>query len=175
MSIISDALNKVSDKRIDYIRLREERIKRDLSTDIEKIALKKRRWSFSAIVGTLFIVGFSVLLFLYYIESLPSSIYPKSTSFNTPERPALKIETPKDSVTESAPSFFSTISLKEKKEVLPALTLNGIIGGRGEPLAIINNMVLRKGDFIQGAQLLEIYTDRVELISGDKEITLRIE
>ena len=59
-------------------------------------------------------------------------------------------------------------------EVLPVFILNGIIQGNGESLAMINNTILKKGDFYQGGQIINITSSSVTLFYRDKEITLRI-
>lgn len=48
-------------------------------------------------------------------------------------------------------------------EELPRLTLNGVILGKGEPLAMIENVILKKGEYIDGAQVIDIGNDSVEL------------
>lgn len=54
----------------------------------------------------------------------------------------------------------------------PELALNGIVEGRGEPLAIINGMILRVGESVSGATLLNIRGDEATLRWRDEELVL---
>ena len=58
------------------------------------------------------------------------------------------------------------------KRKRPELTLNGIVEGRGEPVAIINGMILRIGDSVAGAILLEIRGEEARLRWRDEELLL---
>ena len=77
----------------------------------------------------------------------------------------------------SAPIMTKTEAVVDKpeKNLLFSFTLNGVMEGPGESLAIIDNKILKKGDYIHGAQLINISTDRVTLLYDDKEIILYIE
>ncbi|MDP2938888.1 MAG: hypothetical protein Q8O13_02245 [Candidatus Omnitrophota bacterium] len=48
------------------------------------------------------------------------------------------------------------------------LVLNGIISMEGEYLALINNQILKEGDYIQDMRILSITKERVELYSKGK-------
>lgn len=194
MSIISDALRKAADvkkatdvskpadKRKDIVRLRKEGLgdslrlpewlDRDLSSDnIRKIAIRKRRWGILSSIGSILIVAFAVLAFLYNTEFLasfihPANIYPvtapRSVDF---EEKAPLPPTPKKTAPES-----------RQEMLIPVLELNGIIiEGTKEPLAVIDNNIVRVGDFVRGAQVKEITSNRATLLYRDKEITLRID
>lgn len=60
------------------------------------------------------------------------------------------------------------------KPISPRLILNGIIFGEGEPFAVINNFVMKKGDSIDGLTLSEIYQDRVKVLYKEKEFILNL-
>ena len=55
----------------------------------------------------------------------------------------------------------------------PTLRLSGIVGGPGEPLAIINGSVLRVGEQVAGATLLEVGEDFARLRWRDQDVVLR--
>ena len=55
----------------------------------------------------------------------------------------------------------------------PALTLNGVVEGSGEPLALINDNVLRIGDTIEGATLVAVKADAATLRWRDQELVLK--
>jgi len=53
-------------------------------------------------------------------------------------------------------------------------TLSGIVFDKASPYAVINDTVLEKGDRIGEAELISIEKNKVTLLSGDKEITLKL-
>jgi len=175
MSIISDALKKAGDNRRDTIRLREgDLITRGLSDRIEKISSRKTRWPIVSGIGTLFIVGFIVAAFLFNAKFLPSFKEPAET----PSRPMPKAidfeERAEPAADLQAKKVIYATTGGEEALTLP-LALNGVIEGSGEPLAIIDGRILKQGDFVHGAQLISIRSDRAILLYNDKEITLFIE
>ncbi len=48
------------------------------------------------------------------------------------------------------------------------LVLNGIISMEGEYLALINNQILKEGDYVQDKRIISITKDKVELYSKGK-------
>ena len=56
----------------------------------------------------------------------------------------------------------------------PRLTLSGVIGGPGEPMAIINGSLLGPGDAIEGATLLDVTGDSARLRWRDEDVVLRL-
>lgn len=52
--------------------------------------------------------------------------------------------------------------------------LSGIIFGEGEPFAVINNSIMRKGDSMNGITLLNIYMDKVKVSYKEKELILSL-
>ena len=56
----------------------------------------------------------------------------------------------------------------------PALTLNGVVAGSGQPLAIVNNTVLGIGETIEGATLVAVTADAATLRWRDQELVLRV-
>jgi hypothetical protein len=51
----------------------------------------------------------------------------------------------------------------EKKGVPPALSLNGIFFDELRPYVLINNKILKEGDTVEGAKVVQILPDRVYL------------
>lgn len=56
----------------------------------------------------------------------------------------------------------------------PTFKLSGTILGGGSPVAIINSKFLRKGDEINGFQVVEIAKNEVRLSDGNQEIVLKV-
>jgi len=52
----------------------------------------------------------------------------------------------------------------QEKIVLPALTVQGVIWGTQKPQVIINNKVLREGDFLDEVQILEIKSSGIVVL-----------
>jgi len=57
----------------------------------------------------------------------------------------------------------------------PAFTLNGVIDWTNEPLAVINDAILGKGDRISGARIVNIDSEKVVLDYKNREIVLYVE
>lgn len=72
-------------------------------------------------------------------------------------------EKPKEQVTE-----------EEKAEAvsLPGLTIQGIVWGGNFPQAIINNKVVKIGDTVEGAQIIDIKKDGVTVYFGNRKHNL---
>jgi len=56
--------------------------------------------------------------------------------------------------------------------VSSALVLNGIFFSEGQGYALINNQIVKESDVIDGAKVLKITSDAVELDSSGTKITL---
>ena len=193
MSIISDALKKAADKRRDIVRLPERKHDRRFRTgekvlekervldndpglerQIEKISSKKTGWNLLSSVGTLLIVGFAIVAFMFNKEFIPSFTFSSSPApdnlLAAPKRVFIE-----DKYTEIADRVRKeTVRPPVTKRVPHTFKLNGIIEGGGEPLAIIDDRIVRKGELIYGAEVVEIGSERVILLSDDKEVTLHL-
>lgn len=55
------------------------------------------------------------------------------------------------------------------------MKLNGIIWDERNPMAVINDIIVRKGDTCDGHLVIDITQDKVILKGSDKEIELRLE
>lgn len=183
MSIISDALKKVSDKRKSIVRLPEES-DADLSYDIKEMAPKKPRWNLPSTIATVFIAGFAIVAFLYSTNLLtlstpqPKQLAAAPDAISTQELRAIDVKVAASPAGDKIIKPVSApVSQRPRLKAVqrPTLTLNGVVGGIGEPMAVIENEILRKGDFVQGAQIIDIGSDRVTLRYDDGEVTLHIE
>lgn len=53
--------------------------------------------------------------------------------------------------------------METQKDTLPVFTLNGVFFSGGEGYALINNRIVKKGDKIGRASVVQIFLDEVEL------------
>ena len=169
MSIISEALKKVSDKRRNIVQLSEEDLKKEFGIDIkEEAASKKARWAILSGAGTIVMACAAVLAFLYTRGNLQSFAPP--------------LQSPAVVVSEKLglPALFPAALPADRTEeagllTIPSLMLSGVIEGAGDSLAVINDRILREGDLVNGAMITDIVADSVTLIYNGKELNLRIE
>jgi len=63
---------------------------------------------------------------------------------------------------------------KPKPAPVPDFKLGGTIVSGGEPIAIINDRFLRTGDTIAAFKVVRIEKDKVQLVSGTKNIELKM-
>lgn len=191
MSIISEALKKAGEKRRQDVAILQEDVPdSSVSDEVREIASRKINWNILSGLGTFFIVGFAVVAFLYNTTFPPAAYPPK------PNLQKAKIDLHQANVSPSPPPqqivevavekpppiriidsrFYPTLVPEvKKKPPLPDLELCGIMEGIGEPMAIINNRIMKKGEYVEGAHLIAIGSDRVNLLYDDKEIILRLE
>jgi len=70
------------------------------------------------------------------------------------------------------------LPVKAKKKSLPVeppkLVLKGIAWDETEPLALINDLVVKEGDIIQGARIVKIDFDRVVVLYGSKKFVIEL-
>ncbi|KKL44455.1 hypothetical protein LCGC14_2365490, partial [marine sediment metagenome] len=57
---------------------------------------------------------------------------------------------------------------------LPLLSLKGIAWDESEPLALINDLIVKEGDTVQEARIVKIYFDRVAVWYGSKEFVIKL-
>lgn len=55
----------------------------------------------------------------------------------------------------------------------PLFQLTGVVAGPGEPLAIINGQIMKVGDTVSGATLLQVGSNSARLRWGDEELVLK--
>ena len=70
------------------------------------------------------------------------------------------------------------LPVKTKEKTLsvqpPQLVLKGIAWDETEPLALINDLLVKEGDAIQGARIVKIDFDRVTLRYGSKKFVVKL-
>jgi hypothetical protein len=63
---------------------------------------------------------------------------------------------------------------KSKPAPVPSFKLGGTVVSEGESIAIINDRFLRTGDSIAAFKVVRIEEDKVQLVSGEKKIELKM-
>jgi len=159
MSIIYEALKKV-EQHLPFAEARKE---------------KKATWIWLAI-AVIFIgfIGCGIAIVLLFSSLKP----PLQIIQQAPSTPApavapstVKLQTP---ATSSQPLVSSNLINPPRQRIADNLDLNGIMDMEGERIALINNQILKVGDYIQGARVMRISQDTVELLLKDKIIILKI-
>lgn len=74
---------------------------------------------------------------------------------------------------ENSPSSL-TSGLSGVNRIFPPLTLTGVANFGEENWAIIDGQIVRQGQFIKGAKVENIFSDRVDLTLEGKRFTLKI-
>ncbi len=64
---------------------------------------------------------------------------------------------------------------KEESKSGKAVSLSAIIYKGGEGAAIINGRIVRKGDIVEGMEVLQVLLDRVVLKEGSRVVELRVD
>ena len=102
-----------------------------------------------------------------------AALAPGSSGASTATQPP---QAPADSSKSTlAPAASQTTASHEAsaKTPPPEFALNGLVEGVGEPFAIINGQIVRLGESISGATLLEVKHDSARLKRSDEELVLR--
>lgn len=159
MSIINEALKKAASKNDDFSRLASEPLKEfektagSVQLDVQKKTWQRKKWLFfGGISGGL---AASVLFISIFLG--------KDLSVTSRPRPT--------AIAQPAPE---AVAAPAKYVRLPNLTLDGIVEGRGEPMAIINARIVKVGDNLQGASVVRINKESVLLVYEGQEFLLRI-
>jgi len=98
------------------------------------------------------------------LESSPTSAVP------VPPAPAVTVPPEEVVVVPQKPAARHRVA---PVPMQPELELNGIVEGIGEPFVIINGRLVRLGETVEGATLLEVKKDTVRLRWLDQELVLR--
>ncbi|MBI5144691.1 MAG: hypothetical protein HZA27_00715 [Candidatus Omnitrophica bacterium] len=93
-------------------------------------------------------------------QSLPVQQVVNQTSETTPEATLIP-----------APETLPVVAA-EKEDLKEKLVLNGIFFSNEQVYALINNQIVREGDTIEGAKVVRITSDEVELASEEENIKL---
>jgi len=100
-------------------------------------------------------IGGLLLFFLLKDRDLPvaEQTEPRAqpTSLTLTEKPQMAAE------------GYTPINIFKINSLNPRLTLNGIVSGIGKPAAIIDNKIVEEDASINGARVVKIYNDKVEL------------
>ena len=123
---------------------------------------KKPRWTSGVVLlGSVALVA----LFLGYLSAGPTR---KVASTETESNTASLATEPNPLATE--PKDMNVLHSAESQ-----WRLNGIVrGGQGEPLAVINGQVLEEGSPVQGARIIRIAKDQVDLETEGQVKTLTL-
>jgi|GEM_PF-3992261 len=169
MSIINEALKKVQE-------IRKEHPSKDTAAPspagIEakphiSLSVPANKKGIVKIAGIVVIIGVTAIALLKTTGILfPKKTIPAAPVSTRPQPRALPKPAPETENPSVAPSSSS------QDDSLPTLILNGIVYDEQRPYAIVNNRVLQKGEEIEGAQLIEIYKDKVKFLFQDREIEL---
>lgn len=158
MSIIYDALKKVERN----FHLPETK------KDQDKLLL----WSAIAAIFLGFVGSGIAVVLLFSSLAKPVPIFPKAApELVQPNLPA----TPTPAATTIPPPLQLPIPIiPVKQKISDSLDLKGIMDSGGERIALINSEILRVGDYINGARVIRITKNSVELVLKDKIIILKI-
>jgi len=149
MSIIYDALKKV------------EKIN-DISSSLKTKGERKPKLKPYLLYTLVIVLGF-------FIANIIFNIFAKHLQNNTKVLVRTDVVTkiqPHPELPQDASSSLETkppLFLKTQKQPPPSLVLNGVFFSGDEGYALINNQVAKVGDIIDGARLLQITLDGVEL------------
>lgn len=150
MSIIYDALKKV-----------EESSAKKLGDKIDKSPKSKPK------IPKILIYVLVVCLGLF-VANIFWGGFPKplsnNTSVETKNQPQIP-ELPKETPPEANLSLPVETKVETKKELPPSFVLNGVFFSGNEGYALINNRIVKKGDIIDGATVVGIALDEVNLES----------
>ena len=192
MSIITDALNKAQKRTSVTTGLRElekrtgmgegvrvttrgvrpkiEAREGFFTSDARRLSEKKALWGLRSASGTLLIVGAVVLAFFYSTRFFSGALPPTPAMR---ENPSAVVAAPdKAAPAVKAPAGVKKIRQAERRP--HPFELSGIIGG-DEPMAIIDNSIVKIGESIRGARLVSVSSDRVTILYKGKEVVLKID
>ena len=137
MSIIYDALKKVENTLVNVSQVRPEKNP------------KPKPKSY-------LLVGLVVCSVLFIANILIKLQPPRSAKKDITLEPLSKAVSPR----ESAPIEDTA---EAPKETPSSFTLNGVYFSGGEGYALINNRIVKEGDIVDGATVVQIFLDEVEL------------
>lgn len=169
MSLIEEALRRAQTTPAKHPETSTPEI--SIPSSVPERLLNAKWWLGLAVGGTATVIlvlwGYSVMLRWQAtkIAAAPPASQPAAVS--APAAVEIPRAVSPQPVTAQAP-----VNLKLRPKRAPELALNGIVEGRGEPLAIINGMILRVGESVAGATLLEIRGDEARLSWRDEELVL---
>ena len=157
MSIIYDALKKVEHSNLKNL-------------DKSKKETKKTKFPY-LIFALVVTVGFFIAKVLFDIFGLPLTKDIANNTFKDNLKPRSKSTAP---VVINQPVTKGAYLEQVQEKSYPNLLLNGIFYDGQQYYAIINNKILKEGESIEGARLIRILSNRVELEFEGRPISLKI-
>ena len=154
MSIIYDALKKVETSQTD-----------DSKTKIDKGF--KSKLKIYLLYASMICLGLFIAN-IFYGRLLPKPSLNTTDIVTGGQPPADK----KQTVSSSQPSTEPAALQETQKESPPSFTLNGVFFSGTEGYALINNQIIKKGDKIDGATVVQVLLDEVDLDFGGSIIKL---
>lgn len=155
MSIIYDALKKVETSLTD-----------DAKTKIDKGV--KSQPKIYLLYALMICLGFFMANIFYgWLSQKKPAL--KTTDIVTKDQPLIDKKEPVSAPTPTLPTVALQTGtsvetkMKTQKEPLHPFTLNGVFFSGGEGYALINNRIVKKGDKIERASVVQIFLDEVEL------------
>lgn len=136
-------------------------------------ALKKtqEKLKFAAVLDPRERLKLKLYIIFIFIALLGCS-YALTTLFYTPASLLAKKPTPSSVAAEKQPIQMPTF--KSAKPESEKFALSGIVTIDSEKVALINNEMIRKGEYIEGAYVINILDNKVYLDLGGKPVVLKI-
>ncbi|MFZ5800003.1 MAG: hypothetical protein ACOY3D_01315 [Candidatus Omnitrophota bacterium] len=117
-----------------------------------------------------FLVSGLAIFLLFSSLAKPVQVIQKDFLPSTPAAPQVNAPPQPSAVNPVLPN----IVIPQKPRAAATLDLKGIMDSAGERIALINNEILKEGDYINGARVIRITKNSVELFRKDKIIILKI-
>jgi len=162
MSIIYDALKKVETSQVN-----------DSKTKIKKIAFGDNFKRFSQWYGKVFYTFLyqdkdpksKPKIYLLYALMICLGLFIANIFYGwlSQKKQAVSSSQPSTQTPALAPSVSVEAKMETQKESLPEFTLNGVFFSGNEGYALINNRVVKEGDKLDGATVVQISLDEVDL------------
>lgn len=162
MSIINDALKKVQFNMNHYS------YSNKVSTPQAQNPQVQQSWDHKN--GLLW--GITLMIGLAVLGCATLIIFIVSASRQTKVASVRKTSPATTNVREIVNMISNSPSAATGQDQADVLILNGIIFSDTEQLALINNQILKAGDYIEGKRVLSISSDKVELFDKGEVITL---
>ncbi len=163
MSIIYDALKKVETSQAN-----------DSKTKIDKGFKSKPK--IYLVFALMVCLGLFVAN-IFYEWLIPKPLLNTTDIVTGGQPPADKKQTVSSSQPSTEPAALQTSAsvetkIETQKESPPSFTLNGVFFSGAEGYALINNRIVKKGDKIDGATVVQVLLDEVDLDFGGSIIKL---
>jgi hypothetical protein len=148
MSIIYDALKKV-----------EKSANRDIITEVNKERSGNKLISY-LLYALVVCAGLFLANAIFAVFSVPQSTLKPEAPLKA-IMPSKAIEQP--AVAGKSTAFAPAVIEVKKAPEIPPLLLNGVFYSKNEGYAIINNRVVKQGDFVDGVKVRKVSLEDVEL------------